>query len=104
MICLLPNCCFLSETSRALEIYRALRALGVSVRVATHGGIWEGVLRDAGVPYAVLGPGWGPARCEAFVQSVPGIGSPRQRMWSDDELRTFAALEADYFLRHYGKA
>lgn len=25
MICLLPNCCFLSETSRMLEIYRALR-------------------------------------------------------------------------------
>lgn len=30
MICLLPNCCFLSETSRMLEIYRALRERGDS--------------------------------------------------------------------------
>ncbi len=70
------------------------------VRVATHGGTWESVLRDAGVPYDVLGPGWGPERCEAFVRSTPGIGSPRQSMWSDDELRAFAALEADYFRAH----
>lgn len=100
MICLLPNCCFLSETSRTLEIYRALVARGVPVRVATHGGTWESVLRDAGVGYDVLGPGWGAARCEAFVRSIPGIGSPRQSMWSDDELRTLAALEADYFRAH----
>jgi hypothetical protein len=26
MICLLPNCCFLSETSRMLEIYLPRRA------------------------------------------------------------------------------
>jgi len=30
MICLMPNCCFLSETSRMLEIYRALRQHGDS--------------------------------------------------------------------------
>jgi hypothetical protein len=80
VICLLPNCCFLSETSRVLEIHRALRTRGVPVRIATHGGDWESVLRDAGVSYDVLGPGWGPARCEAFVRSVPGIGSPGQSM------------------------
>ena len=100
MICLLPNCCFLSETSRMLEIYRARTARGVPVRVATHGGTWEGVLREAGVPCDVLGPGWGPMRCEAFVRSVPGIGSPDQSMWSDEELRSYAALEADYFRAH----
>jgi len=100
VICLLPNCCVLSETSRAVEIYRALKARGMPVRVATHGGTWEGLLSDAGVRCDVLGPGWGSARCEAFVRSIPGIGSPRQSMWSDDELRAFAALEADYFRAH----
>src|SRR6266498_2085812 len=49
VICLLPNCCFLSETSRMLEIYRALVAKGAAVRVATHGGTHEGVLCDADV-------------------------------------------------------
>jgi len=100
VICLLPNCCVLSETSRAVEIYRALAARGVPVLVATHGGTWEVVLRDAGVRYDVLGPGWGAARCEAFVRCIPGIGSPRQSMWSDEELRSFASLEADYFREH----
>ena len=40
MICLLPNCCFLSETSRMLEIHRALReregsAAGIKVLTRT---------------------------------------------------------------------
>jgi hypothetical protein len=41
MICLLPNCCFLSETSRMLEIYRALReheGSAAGIKVVTHGG------------------------------------------------------------------
>jgi hypothetical protein len=75
MICLLPNCCFLSETSRMLEIYRALReregspagAPGTAgIKVVTHGGPYESLLRAAGVPYDVLGPdvgaGWSPGR------------------------------------------
>ena len=33
-------------------------------------------------------------RSEAFVRSVPGIGPPDQSMWSDDEIRTYVALEA----------
>ena len=57
MISLLPNCAYLSETSRMLEIHHALRARGVDVRVATHGGSHERELHAAGVPYDVLGRG-----------------------------------------------
>lgn len=96
----MPNCCFLSETSRGLEIYRALAARGAAVRVATHGGTYEWVLRDAGVPYDVLGSGMDAARCAAFVRSVPGIGPPTQSMWSDEELGSYARLERDYFAAH----
>jgi len=87
LACLLPNCCFLSETSRMLEIYRALVARGAGVRIATHGGTYEWVLRDAGVPYDLVGPRMSGGRCAEFVQSVPGIGAPDQSMWSDSELR-----------------
>jgi UDP:flavonoid glycosyltransferase YjiC (YdhE family) len=100
MICLLPNCCFLSEISRMLEIHRALRERGAAVRVATHGGTYERLLRDAGVAYDLLGPRWSSERCEAFVRSVPGIGRPDQSMWSDDELRDYARAEAAYFGAH----
>jgi hypothetical protein len=69
MICLLPNCCFLSETSRMLEIYRALRereGSAAGIKVVTHGGPYESLLRAAGVPYDVLGPG-------VSTPPVPGV-------------------------------
>jgi UDP:flavonoid glycosyltransferase YjiC (YdhE family) len=99
VICTMPNCCFLSETTRCLEIYRALVARGAPVRMAVHGGTYEWVLRDAGVPFDVIGPGLDPRRCAEFVASVPGIGRPDQSMWSDEELRSYARAEAEYFAR-----
>ncbi len=100
MICLLPHCAYLSETSRMLEIHRALRERGVAVRVATHGGTYEHLLRRAGVPYDVLGPRMDPARCAAFVGAGVGLGDARQSMYSDDELRTYVRAEAEYFRAH----
>ena len=54
MICLVPNCRDLSATARVLEIRRALRRRGAKVRVATHGGTHEWLLRDEGVEYDLL--------------------------------------------------
>ena len=113
MICLMPNCCFLSETSRMLEIYRALRerkdpAVGApamtGIKVVTHGGPYESLLRAAGVPYDVLGPGVSARRYQEFLRSLPGIGPPGQSMWSDEELRSYAVAEAEYFARHQVRA
>jgi UDP:flavonoid glycosyltransferase YjiC (YdhE family) len=100
MICLLPNCCFLSETSRMIEIHRALRQRGVPVRVATHGGPHEHALAQAGIEYDIVGPRMDSQRATDFVQSVPGIGPRDHSMWTDDELRTYARAEADYFAAH----
>ncbi len=86
MICLMPNCCFLSETSRMLEIYRALRERGDSaasapgaagIKVVTHGGPYESLLRAAGVPYDVLGPGVSTRRYQEFlgVEPVPSFAA-----------------------------
>ncbi|TWD79887.1 UDP:flavonoid glycosyltransferase YjiC (YdhE family) [Kribbella amoyensis] len=100
MICLLPHCAYLSETSRMLEIHRALTALGLPVRVATHGGPHERRLAEAGVPYDVLGPGLSPARSAAFVASAIGLGDPRQSMYDDAEIRAYVQREAEYFRAH----
>ena len=83
-----------------LEIYRALRARGAPVRVATHGGPHERELRSAGVPYDVLGRPVTQERCAAFIRSLPGIGPPDQSMWTDEELRTYVEAEAAYFRDH----
>lgn len=98
MICLLPHCAYLSETSRMLEIHRALTDLGVPVRVATHGGPHERLL--AGLPYDVLGPGLSPERAATFVGSAIGLGDPRQSMYSDAEIRSYVQAEAEYFRAH----
>jgi hypothetical protein len=97
VICLLPHCAYLSETSRMLEFHRALTELGVQVRVATHGGPHERLLAEAGIQYDVLGPGMTPARVARFVDSAVGLGDPRQSMYDDAEIRTYVAAEAEYF-------
>jgi hypothetical protein len=100
MICLLPHCAYLSETSRMLEIHQALTELGLPVRVATHGGPHERLLHQAGIPYDVLGPGLSPTRAAAFVGSAIGLGDPRQSMYDDAEIRGYVQAEAEYFGTH----
>ena len=99
MICLLPNCCFLSEVTRMLEIRGALAERGAEVAIATHGGPFRTVLDAAGIAYDVIGDGVSDERAAQFVRSVPGVGPPDQSMWSDDELLDWTAAEVDYFGR-----
>ena len=99
MIALFPHCGFLSETSRMLAIHDALRAAGQPVCIATHGGPWESLLDRAGVRWAQLGPRMDAQRCARFIRSLPGIGSPRQSMYSDDEMLIYARAEAEFMQR-----
>jgi UDP:flavonoid glycosyltransferase YjiC (YdhE family) len=100
MICLLPHCGYLSETSRMLEIYRALRERGAPVRVATHGGTYENVLRQAGVAYDIVGPRMADERFAALVRAGADQGAPDQSGYTDEELRTYVRAEAEYFAAH----
>ncbi len=97
MICLLPHCGYLSETSRMLAIRRALLARGAQVCVATHGGTHERLLRESAVPYDIVGPAMTDERTRRMVLNGPGLGSPRQSMWTDAEIRTYVEAEARYF-------
>ncbi|MFI5928433.1 glycosyltransferase [Micromonospora sp. NPDC051543] len=100
MICLMPHCGFLSATSRMLEIYRALRQRGVTARIATHGGTYEHVLRDVGVPYDIVGERMTPQRCERFIRDEIGMGYVGQSMYTDREMRDYVTAETEYFRRH----
>jgi hypothetical protein len=100
VISVVPHCGYLSETSRMLEIHRALRAREVPVRMATHGGTHENLLGRPGRDFDRIEPSLTPARCAELVQSGPGLGPPEQSMWSDDELQAHAEEEATYFRDH----
>lgn len=99
MICLMANCAFLSETSRMLAIFRALRRLGADARLASHGGPYEGVLADEGVGRDAIAPRMDAARGHRFLRDSIGIGDPGQSMYAIDELRAHVLAEADWFRR-----
>jgi UDP:flavonoid glycosyltransferase YjiC (YdhE family) len=100
MICLLANCAYLSETSRTIEIHRALLARGADVRVATHGGPHATLFDAAGIGYDVLGPPMDDRRSARFVADAVGRGDVRQSMYTDAELHAYTRAEAAYFAGH----
>jgi UDP:flavonoid glycosyltransferase YjiC (YdhE family) len=96
----MPMCAYLSETSRMIQIYKALVARGAAVRVATQGGIHEARLRAEGIPYDIVGPHMSAERGAQYVRDNVGMGDPRQSMYAPDEMRAYIAAEVDYFRRH----
>ncbi len=55
-ICTFPNCAYLSETSRMIEIYKELKSRNVDVVMATHGGPYEWLFEDEGIEYTIVKP------------------------------------------------
>ena len=91
-ILLLPNACFLSESSRLLELHWRFVQLGTPVVSATHGGSFTRVYDDAGVDLVRMGD-VSLDRERRLVASVPGMRGAPDDMWSDDELRDQVARE-----------
>ena len=100
MIALLPNCGFLSETSRMLAIAHALMARGEQVVVATHGGPYTRVLDAAGMPYTVLPPQMDARRCEEYVAGIVAIGKPGTRLQPRDEVCAGVRSEVEFLRAH----
>jgi len=103
VIALLPNCGFLSETSRMLHIARALRTQGMETCIATHGGPYTRVLEEAGERYTLLEPRFDAARSARYLRDLVQIGRPGVRMQPPEEVRRSVAAEAE-FLRAQGAA
>ncbi|MFO1329973.1 MAG: glycosyltransferase [Rubrivivax sp.] len=101
MVVLMPHCGFLSETSRMLHIAQALRAQGMPACIATHGGPYASVLRDAGEPYTLLEPRFDAERNAQYLRDLIQIGRPGVRLQPPDEVRRSVAAEAE-FLRAKG--
>ncbi len=97
MIVLMPNCGFLSETTRMLHIAQALQKRGEKVALASHGGPYLRVLADAGMPCTLLEPHMTDARCARFLKDLIQIGRPGVRLQPPDEVRRSVQAEAAFF-------
>lgn len=97
MIVLLPNCTFLSETSRMLAIARALEARGEPVTVASHGGPYEHLLDEAGMPWRRVAPATTADESAAFLEGVLSLGPNPKPLYPAEFARAAARAEADLF-------
>jgi UDP:flavonoid glycosyltransferase YjiC (YdhE family) len=100
MICLFPNCAFLSETSRMIQIGKALKARGAEVCFATHGGLFQSLLDDEGIAYDLVGQPMDAARSRRFIRNSVGVGDPGQSMYAPDEMRAYVLAEVEWFRRN----
>lgn len=97
-ICLFPHMGYLSETSRIVEAYKALRELGVEPIVATHGGTCEWVLEYEGIDYEIIEPRMSHEQCQAFVKANRVDGKAGQ-FYTADELEAFVLSEIEFLQR-----
>jgi UDP:flavonoid glycosyltransferase YjiC (YdhE family) len=94
MILLLPNCAFLSETSRMIEIARALRRRGEEVMLATRGGPYLRVVEGSGLPWTRLDPPIDDHGARDFLDHLLEMGHPGARpMLTEEEIRSAVARE-----------
>lgn len=99
---MLPQCSFLSEVSRALQIARALRQRDVPVVFASRGGTYAHLLADAGYEVHRLDPAATPQSEQRFLQAILSMGPRTSKdFFTDEDLRTAVDAEVG-FLREVG--
>lgn len=96
-ICLFPNVAYLSETSRAVEIYKALKKQGSTPVVATHGGTYEAILKQENISYHLVPPVMTEQRCRDYV--LTNIGK-KTNFYTAGELWEHVSSEIDFFKKH----
>ena len=97
LIALLPNCAFLSETSRMLALARALRERGNDVLLATQGGPYEYLLDQAGFGWERLSPGADADDARRFLDAVLTMGNEDLPFYPPEVLRAAVRSEAELF-------
>lgn len=97
-ILLIPNCTFLSEVSRMIEIYRALRKLDLPARIATHGGTYEFIFERENISYDRINPVFSEEFCRRYLANV--LKGGRWDHFKKAEIVEQVQGEIDYFKEH----
>lgn len=101
MVVLTPNCAFLSETSRMIEIYKALKNLDIPVIIATHGGTYEFIFDREKIPYEIINPKYSHARCLKYIEGV--ISRGKEPIFTADEIIDQVKNEIGVFKKYDAK-
>lgn len=92
IICL-PNCAFLSETSRMIAIYQKLIEIGAPTIMATHGGTYEFAIQQQGIPYQRIEPFMTDEECRNYVATIIQV----KEGYSKQSLMQFVKSEIAFF-------
>lgn len=96
-VVMLPQCSFLSEVSRALEIADALEKRGLTTAFASHGGTFEHLITEAGHEVRRLDPIATAASEDRFLGAILSMGpGTSQDFYSDEDLRTAIDTEVAF--------
>ncbi len=95
-ICTFPNCAYLSETSRMIAIYKELKKRGIDLVMATHGGPYEWLFDDEGIPYKLVKPYFSDERARDFVATNTGE-SGLSEFYTVEELTNHVNNEISFF-------
>ena len=95
-ICCFPNCAYLSETSRMVSVYKKLIEKGERALMVTHGGTYEFVFKEEGVPYHHIEPHVSKERSLDFV-ATSRLERGHRDFYSTDELREHVQSEINFF-------
>lgn len=97
VIALLPQCGFLSETSRMIRIARALERRGARTVIGAHDGPYAHLLDRAGFRWHRLEPRLGPADHRRFLDGVLSISRGDRPFYPDGFIDAAARAEAAWF-------
>ena len=95
-ICCFPNCAYLSETSRMVSVYKKLIEKGERALMVTHGGTYEFVFKEEGVPYHHIEPRVSSERSLDFA-ATSRLERGHRDFYNTDELRDHVQSEMNFF-------
>ena len=96
VIALLPNCGFLSETSRMIGIARALERQGARPAIAGHGGPYAHLIDEAGLPWRHLEPQMNADDHQRFLDGVVSISRGDRPFYGEGFIHAAARAEATW--------
>lgn len=97
MVVLMPNCTFLSEVSRMIEIHKALFKINVPSLIATHGGTYEFIFEQEKLKYDTLSPVFTKETSLKYLEIVRDGG--RKKMFTSEEIIEQVKNEVAYLRR-----
>ncbi len=95
-LCTFPNCAYLSETSRMIEIYKDLKSRGVEVIMATHGGPYEWLFEENGINCHIVQPHFDNQRARDYVLTNTGEKGIAE-FYTEEELTEHVRSEMTFF-------